>query len=158
VLTEAVRGKGYDLILAGVESEDNNASRVGAAVAEGLGLPHAFAVTGSPSGRRRERSGWWPSSAAESRRSSRLPFPPCSPSSRDRSPHYAAPQRSSGAEKCAEFHVPQGNGFEARGTGSGEATAVEVFEPPKSASAERITGTPEEIAGAILDKLKHALG
>lgn len=45
VIGEALQGKGYDLILTGVESEDNMASQVGVSLAERLGLPYAFAVT-----------------------------------------------------------------------------------------------------------------
>jgi electron transfer flavoprotein beta subunit len=45
IIAEALRGKGYDLILTGLESEDNMASQVGISLAEILGLPYAFAVT-----------------------------------------------------------------------------------------------------------------
>jgi electron transfer flavoprotein beta subunit len=45
VIAEAVKGKDYDLIITGVESEDNMASQVAISLAERLGLPYALAVT-----------------------------------------------------------------------------------------------------------------
>jgi len=43
-LAAAARHLGYDLIIAGVESSDNLASRVGITVAEKLGVPFAYSV------------------------------------------------------------------------------------------------------------------
>ena len=45
IISEAVKGKDYDLIMTGVESEDNMASQVAISLAEILGLPYALAVT-----------------------------------------------------------------------------------------------------------------
>ena len=45
ILAKALREKGYDLVLTGVESEDDLACQVGTSLAEELQLPHAFAVT-----------------------------------------------------------------------------------------------------------------
>ena len=44
-LAKALEGMKYDLILTGVESEDNLAAQVGGLLAEMLGLPFAYAVT-----------------------------------------------------------------------------------------------------------------
>jgi len=45
VIAEVVKGKDYDLIITGVESEDNMASQVAISLAERVGLPYALAVT-----------------------------------------------------------------------------------------------------------------
>ena len=160
VLTEAVRGKGYDLILAGVESEDNNASRVGTTVAEGLGFPHAFAVTkvafGPEEGKIRvvtELGG-----GVQEELEIRLPAV-LSIQSGIAPLTYAAPAKIIRARKNPLDSMPlKETGLKLEQLEAERPRAVEVFEPPKSASAERITGTAEEIAGAILDKVKHALG
>jgi electron transfer flavoprotein beta subunit len=46
ILAEAIERREYDLVLTGVESSDIMAAQVGVLVAEMLGLPFAYAVTG----------------------------------------------------------------------------------------------------------------
>jgi electron transfer flavoprotein beta subunit len=45
VIAAAVKGKDYDLVITGVESEDNMASQVAISLAERVGYPYALAVT-----------------------------------------------------------------------------------------------------------------
>jgi len=45
ILSQAIQGRSFDLILAGVQAEDDGRGQVGVALAQMLGLPHAAIVT-----------------------------------------------------------------------------------------------------------------
>ena len=45
ILSEAIKGQSFDLILTGVQAEDDNCGQVGVSLAQMLGLPHAAIVT-----------------------------------------------------------------------------------------------------------------
>ncbi len=45
ILAQAIKNQSFDLILTGVQAEDDNAGQVGVSLAEMLGLPHAAIVT-----------------------------------------------------------------------------------------------------------------
>jgi len=45
ILSEAIKGQFFDLILTGVQTEDDNCGQVGVSLAQMLGLPHAAIVT-----------------------------------------------------------------------------------------------------------------
>jgi len=45
VIAQAIRNESFDLILTGVQAEDDNYGQVGVALAQMLGLPHAASVT-----------------------------------------------------------------------------------------------------------------
>jgi electron transfer flavoprotein beta subunit len=45
ILSQAIKGQSFDLILTGVQAEDDNCGQVGVSLAQMLGLPHAAIVT-----------------------------------------------------------------------------------------------------------------
>lgn len=160
VIGEALQGKGYDLILTGVESEDNMASQVGVSLAERLGLPYAFAVTkvhfgGDQKvvkvvtelggGLQEELEISLPAVLAIQSGIATLTYAALGKIMRAR----RMPLSSMGLRELK---------LEREGLESMRPKTIEVFEPPKAGYAEMIEGSPHQIADILMTKVQHVLG
>lgn len=100
MIAAAVKGRDYDLVITGVESEDNMASQVAVSVAERVGYPYALAVTAVkflPDRRIKATI----EIGEDSRKNWRLRFLRCWPSSRGlRRSAMQRPSRLCGLVKC----------------------------------------------------------
>lgn len=160
VLAGVLRDKGYDLILTGVESEDNNASVVGTSLAELLGLPHAFAVTKVAFEAEQKKIRVVTEIGGGVQEELGLTLPAVlSIQSGIATLTYAAPAKIMRARRTPLNSVPfKESGLKMEDLEAMRPRAVEVFEPPKAAYAEILSGTPGEIAETIMSKVKHVLG
>lgn len=159
VIAEAVREKGYDLILTGVESEDNMASQVAISLAERLGLPYAMAVikveflgnqqvkvtTEVGGGTQEELEITLPAVLAIQSGITPLTYAPAAKIMKAR----RMPIESTSIKKIA-VNWEEMEAWRPR--------IMSVFDPPQTESAEIIAGRPEEIAGIIVGRMKNELG
>jgi electron transfer flavoprotein beta subunit len=159
IIAAAVKGKDYDMVITGVESEDNTASQVAISLAERLGYPYAMAVTKVeflPDGRIQvaiEIGG-----GLQEELEMKLPA-------------VLAIQSGITTLSCAALakimrarKIPiRSMGFRELGINRDEIEAFRpkitaVFEPPQAQFAELIGGSVEEIAEKILKRVKNVLG
>jgi len=160
VIGGALRGKGYDLILTGVESEDNMASQVGVSLAERLGLPYAFAVTRVQfdgdqkkvkvvtelgGGLQEELEISLPAVLAIQSGIAALTYAALGKIMKAR----RMPVSSMGLRELS---------LERDALGRMRPKIIEIFEPPKAGYAEMIEESPRQMADILMDKMKHVLG
>lgn len=160
IIAEAVKEKDYDLIITGVESEDNMATQVSILLAEKLGWPFALAVTKVDFGENQylikvttEIGG-----GIQEELEIRLPAVLAIQSGITLL-SYAAPAKIMRARK-----MPLGSkslrelGIKLDEWEAKRAKIISVFDPPKAEYAEIVSGSPEQVAEKIMSKVKHALG
>jgi electron transfer flavoprotein beta subunit len=156
ILAAVAREGSYDLVLTGVESNEDLASAVPPALAARLDLPFATSVSRievTEAGERlvvgKEMGGGFfqtlemplPAVLAVQSGICRLRYPPTI------RVLQARRQRIRGLS-------PRELGFDAA---TGEASLVSVSTPPRERESELIDGTPAEIAGALLDRIEEVL-
>ena len=159
VIAEAVRGKGYDLIVTGVESEDNMATQVAISLAERLGFPYALAVikveflenqrikvtTELGGGIQEELEITLPAVLAIQSGITTLSYAPLAKIMRARKNPI-----SSMSLKQIAINWEEVEAWRPR--------IISAFDPPEAGSAEIIAGSPVEIAEKIVGRMKNELG
>ncbi len=160
VISEALRGKGYDLILTGVESEDNMASQVGVSLAERLGLPYAFAVTRVQFDRDQKLVKVVTELGGGLQEELEISLPAVlAIQSGIAMLTYAALGKIMKARRLPVSSVGLRElNLEREPLGRMRPKTLEIFEPPKAGYAEMIEGSPRQMADILMDKVKHVLG
>jgi electron transfer flavoprotein beta subunit len=150
-LAAAIQKENFDLILTGLQSDDQGFGQTGVLLAELLGLPHAtiimqIDVAGGMMKLKRElEAGWF--------QWVELPLPAVlTIQSGINKPRYATLKGIMAAKKKEITNVPR----ESLGVPGGVTQRVErIYVPTKLKKTEFITGTPKEIAAKLVEKLRH---
>ena len=156
ILSQAIKSQSFDLILTGVQAEDDNCGQVGVSLAHMLGLPHAaivtnIEITGDKAKVRRELEG-----GIEEVSELKLP-PVLTIQTGINEPKYVS--LSSLLE--AEDKEIKDLGTEEIGLISGESidtTIDQVFFPSVGKMAEILKGNPEEVVTQLTEILKKKRG
>ena len=156
ILAQAIRDQSYDLILTGVQAEDDGYGQVGVSLAKRLGLPHAAIVThieinGDRASVRRELEG-----GIEEVVDLKLPAV-LTIQTGINEPKYVSLAAILEAEEKEMEEVP----LEKMGLAPNEPTEVtveQVFFPPVGKMAEILKGNPEEVVGKLTEILKKKKG
>lgn len=160
VIAEALRGKGYDLILTGLESEDNMASQVGTSLAERLGLAYAFAVTKVQFGGDQRVVKVVAELGGGIQEELEVSLPAVlAIQSGIATLTYAALAKIMRARRTPLSSISLRElKLERDSLESMRPRTLEVFEPPKAGYAEMIEGSADQIAETFMSKVKHVLG
>lgn len=150
-LTAAIEKENFDLILTGLQSDDQGFGQTGVLLAELLGRPHAtiimsIEIEGSRMKLKRElEAGWF--------QHVELPLPAVlTIQSGINKPRYATLKGIMAAKKKDIATIERAS----LGVNSAPTEHVErVYVPQKTKKTEFITGTPKEAAAKLLEKLKH---
>ncbi len=150
-LAAAIQKENFDLILTGLQSDDQGFGQTGVLLAELLGLPHATIIMqidvadGRMKLKRELEAGWF--------QSVELPLPAVlSIQSGINKVRYATLKGIMAAKKKEIAAVPRAS----LGVVSALTQRVErIYVPQKTKKTEFITGTPKEIAVKLIEKLKH---
>ncbi|MBI2859331.1 MAG: electron transfer flavoprotein subunit beta/FixA family protein [Chloroflexi bacterium] len=158
VLAEAIRKIGYDLVLTGVESADNMASRVGISIAAGLSLPFAFAVTSVEAGGTPGIIRVTKEIGAGYKQLLEVACPALLCIQSGIQPLKYAPTRKllEARKRPIESMSLEDLGLDENTLGDNRVRIVEVFRPKGGRRAEIIEGKPLEVAKAILKIAKEA--
>jgi len=156
MLFQTIKNRSFDLILAGVQAEDDNWGQVGASLAQMLGLPHAAIVThiditGDKATVRRELEGGI-DEVVELKLPAVLTI-----QTGINEPKYV----SLSAILEAEDKEIKDLGIEEVGLTSGESVDTkidQVFFPPVGKMAEILKGSPEEVVTQLTEILKKKKG
>jgi len=156
ILSQAIKDEAYDLILTGVQAEDDGWGQVGVALAQMLGLPHASIVTHIEieDGRakvKRELEG-----GTEELLEIKLPAV-LTIQTGINEPKYVSLSAILEAEDKETKEV----GLEEVGFSSEKSLDVtidEVFFPPSGKMAEILKGSPEEVVGQLAEIIKKKKG
>src|SRR5579863_5050520 len=150
-LAAALRKESFDLILTGLQSDDLGAGQTGVLLAELLGLPHATIIRqievqeGRLKLKRELEAGWF--------QWVELPLPAViSIQSGINKVRYASLKGIMAAKKKEIVTIPR----ESLGVTHEPTERVErIYVPQKTKKTEFITGTPNEAAAKLLEKLRH---
>ncbi len=150
-LAAAIQKENFDLILTGLQSDDQGFGQTGVLLAELLGLPHATIIMqidmadGRMKLKRELEAGWF--------QWVELPLPAVlSIQSGINKVRYATLKGIMAAKKKEIAAVPR----ESLGVHSPLTQRVQkIYVPQKTKKTEFITGTPKEIAVKLIEKLKH---
>jgi electron transfer flavoprotein beta subunit len=152
-LAAAVKGENFDLILTGLQSDDQGFGQTGVLLAELLGRPHAtiiMAIEVEAGGQRMKlkrelEAGWF--------QWVELPLPAVlSIQSGINKPRYATLKGIMAAKKKEIAVVPRAS----LGVPDAPTQRVErIYVPQKTKKTEFITGQPKEIAAKLIEKLRH---
>jgi len=156
ILSHALKDQAFDLILTGVQAEDDNCGQVGVSLAQMLGLPHAAIVThidvaGDKAKVRRELEG-----GIDEVLELKLPAV-LTIQTGINEPKYVSLAAILEAEEKEMEEIP----LEKLGltpNESIEATIDQVFFPPVGKMAEILKGNPEEVVGKLTEILKKKKG
>jgi electron transfer flavoprotein beta subunit len=156
ILAQAIRDQSYDLILTGVQAEDDGYGQVGVSLAKRLGLPHAAIVThieinGDRASVRRELEG-----GIEEVVDLKLPAV-LTIQTGINEPKYVSLAAILEAEEKEMEEIP----LEKLGltpNESIEATIDQVFFPPVGKMAEILKGNPEEVVTQLTEIIKKKKG
>ena len=156
ILSHAIKNQSFDLILTGVQAEDDNYGQVGVSLAQMLGLPHAAIVThieilGEKAKVRRELEG-----GIEEVVELKLPAV-LTIQTGINEPKYV----SLAALLEAEDKETKDVGLEEVGLASGESVDTkidQVFFPPVGKMAEILKGNPEEVVMQLTEIIKKKKG
>ncbi len=156
ILAQVIKGQAFDLILTGVQTEDDGWGQVGVALAQMLGLPHASIVTHIEieDGRakvKRELEG-----GTEELLEIKLPAV-LTIQTGINEPKYVSLSAILEAEDKETKEV----GLEEVGFSwekSLDVTIDEVFFPPSGKMAEILKGSPEEVVGQLAEIIKKKKG
>jgi electron transfer flavoprotein beta subunit len=159
MIAAAVKGKDYDLVITGVESEDNMASQVAVSVAERVGYPYVMAVTAVeflPD--RRIRATTEIGGGLQEELEIALPAV-LAIQSGITTLSYAAAVKIMRARKMPIGSISQKElGLNWAEMDASRPKITAAFDPPKAEFAELISGSVEEIADNIVGKVKNVLG
>jgi electron transfer flavoprotein beta subunit len=150
-LAAAVQKEKFDLLLTGLQSDDQGFGQTGVLLAELLGLPHATIIMqidvadGRMKLKRELEAGWF--------QWVELPLPAVlTIQSGINKPRYATLKGIMAAKKKEIAAVPRAS----LGVESAPTERVErIYVPQKTKKTEFLTGTPKEIATKLVEKLKH---
>ena len=150
-LAAAVKGENFDLILTGLQSDDQGFGQTGVLLAELLGRPHATIIMAIEVNDQRMKlkreleAGWF--------QWVELPLPALlSIQSGINKPRYATLKGIMAAKKKEIATVPRAS----LGIPDSPTQRVErIYVPQKTKKTEFITGQPKEIAAKLVGKLKH---
>jgi electron transfer flavoprotein beta subunit len=150
-LAAAIRKESFDLILTGLQSDDQGAGQTGVLLAELLGLPSATIIMqievqdGRLKLKRELEAGWF--------QHVELPLPAVlSIQSGINKVRYATLKGIMAAKKKEIVTIPR----ESLGIMHEPTERVErIYVPQKTKKTEFITGTPKEAAAKLLEKLRH---
>ena len=150
-LAAAIQKENFDLILTGLQSDDQGFGQTGVLLAELLGLPHATIIMqidmadGRMKLKRELEAGWF--------QWVELPLPAVlSIQSGINKVRYATLKGIMAAKKKEIAAVPRGS----LGVNSPLTQRVQkIYVPQKTKKTEFITGTPKEIAVKLIEKLQH---
>ena len=150
-LAAAIEKENFDLILTGLQSDDQGFGQTGVLLAELLGRPHAtiimsIEVEGSRMKLKRElEAGWF--------QHVELPLPAVlTIQSGINKPRYATLKGIMAAKKKEIATIERAS----LGVNSAPTQHVErIYVPQKTKKTEFITGTPKEAAAKLIEKLKH---
>jgi len=150
-LAAAIQKENFDLLLTGLQSDDQGVGQTGVLLAELLGLPHAtiimqIEVTGERMRLKRElEAGWF--------QWVELPLPAVlSIQSGINKPRYASLKGIMAAKKKEIATVDRAS----LGVPAARTQQVErIYIPQKTKKTEFLTGQPKEIAAQLIEKLKH---
>jgi electron transfer flavoprotein beta subunit len=152
-LAAAVKDENFDLILTGLQSDDQGFGQTGVLLAELLGRPHAtiiMAIEVEAGGQRMKlkrelEAGWF--------QWVELPLPAVlSIQSGINKPRYATLKGIMAAKKKEIAIVPRAS----LGIPDAPTQRVErIYVPQKTKKTEFITGQPKEIAAKLIEKLRH---
>lgn len=150
-LSAAIQKEKFDLILTGLQSDDQGFGQTGVLLAELLGLPHATIIMqievtdGRMKLKRELEAGWF--------QWVELPLPAVlTIQSGINKPRYATLKGIMAAKKKEIATVPRASlGVESALTEKLER----IYVPQKTKKTEFLTGTPKEIAAKLVEKLKH---
>jgi electron transfer flavoprotein beta subunit len=150
-LAAAIKGENFDLILTGLQSDDQGFGQTGVLLAELLGRPHAtiimqIEVTDAHMKLKRElEAGWF--------QWVELPLPAVlSIQSGINKPRYATLKGIMAAKKKEIATIERAS------LGVPDAPTqkiVRIYVPHKTKKTEFITGQPKEIAAKLIEKLRH---
>jgi electron transfer flavoprotein beta subunit len=156
ILAQAIKGQSFDLILTGVQAEDDGWGQVGVALAQILGIPHASIVThieieDHKAKVRRELEG-----GIEELLEVKLPAV-LTIQTGINEPKYVSLSAILEAEDKETKEVELDEiGFVAKGPL--DATIDQVSFPPTGKMAEILKGTPEEVVGQLTEIIKKKKG
>jgi electron transfer flavoprotein beta subunit len=156
ILYQAVKDESFDLILTGVQSEDNNCGQVGVSLAQMLGLPHAAIVNhieidGGRFLARRELEG-----GIEEVLELKLPAV-LTIQTGINEPKYVSLAAILEAED-KEIKEIQLSEIGMTSAEPAEATIDQVFFPPVGKTAEILKGNPEEVVLQLTEIIKRKKG
>ncbi len=150
-LAAAIQGENFDLILTGLQSDDQGFGQTGVLLAELLGRPHATIIMqievtdGRMKLKRELEAGWF--------QWVELPLPAVlSIQSGINKPRYATLKGIMAAKKKEIATIDR----KSLGVADTPTQRVErIYVPQKTKKTEFITGQPKEIATKLIEKLKH---
>ena len=150
-LAAAIEKENFDLILTGLQSDDQGFGQTGVLLAEILGRPHAtiimsIEVNGSQMKLKRElEAGWF--------QHVELPLPAVlTIQSGINKPRYASLKGIMAAKKKEIAAIDR----KSLGVADAPTQRVErIYVPQKTKKTELLTGTPKEAAAKLIEKLKH---
>lgn len=150
-LAAAIRGENFDLLLTGLQSDDQGFGQTGVLLAELLGRPHATIIMqmdvleGRLKLKRELEAGWF--------QWVELPLPAVlSIQSGINKPRYATLKGIMGAKKKELTTVERAS----LGVPDSPTERVErIYVPQKTKKTEFLTGPPKEAAAKLVEKLKH---
>ena len=150
-LATAIQKEKFDLLLTGLQSDDQGFGQTGVLLAELLGLPHAtlimqIDVAGAQMKLKRElEAGWF--------QWIEMPLPAVlTIQSGINKPRYATLKGIMAAKKKEIATIPR----ESLGVQSAPTERLErIYVPKKTKKTEFLTGTPKEAAAKLIEKLRH---
>jgi electron transfer flavoprotein beta subunit len=150
-IAAAIQNEKFDLLLTGLQSDDQGFGQTGVLLAELLGLPHATIIMqievteGHMKLKRELEAGWF--------QWVELPLPAVlSIQSGINKPRYATLKGIMAAKKKEIAIVQRGS----LGVPDALTQRVQkIYIPQKSKKTEFLTGTPKEVAAKLVEKLKH---
>jgi len=156
ILSQAIKNQSFDLILTGVQAEDDNWGQVGVSLAQMLGLPHAaivtnIEITGDKAKVRRELEG-----GIDEVTELKLPAV-LTIQTGINEPKYV----SLAALLEAEDKEIKDLGMEELGLTTGDSVDTkidQVFFPPVGKMAEILKGSPEEVVTQLTEIIKKKKG
>jgi electron transfer flavoprotein beta subunit len=154
VLARAIQREKPDLVLTGLQSDDNGFAQTGVVLAELLGLPHStiimeIQVSGPALKVKRELEGGWFQWIE-------VPLPALlTIQSGINKPRYATLKGIMAAKSKPLQKLGLGDLGLSREELVPRQRILKVYVPPKSSQTEFLQGTPKEIAARLVDKLKN---
>ncbi len=150
-LAAAIQKEKFDLLLTGLQSDDQGFGQTGVLLAELLGLPHATIIMqidvtdGRMKLKRELEAGWF--------QWVEMPLPAVlTIQSGINKPRYATLKGIMAAKKKEIAAIPRSS----LGVQSAPTEKVErIYVPQKTKKTEFLTGAPKEIAAKLVEKLKH---
>lgn len=158
VLAESLRRLEFDLVLTGVQADDDMGARVGVTVAEKLGIPFAFGVVGvTPQDQGlkvTKELGGGRLAVLE------MPLPSLLCVQTGIQPlSYAIPARVIRArqQRLQVFYLPDLGLDEAALDAAGRYRVLEAYQPEKGAGAEILTGDPASVVAQIMARIGEVI-